>query len=81
MPGIENITAPWMTLASWNALPATTQTTELAQHGVIIATIKPNLFLLQFPQETFLLSDWMKYTAVEQQAKADMVGGVAITNG
>ncbi len=79
LPGLPILVGPTFTLAEWNNEAESTHQTQLAQTAVIIATTKPGL--LQFPSVQYLYSAWKTLDAVTQQAKADMVGGVGITNG
>lgn len=79
IPGWVILTAPVFTLPAWNAEGENTRQTQLAQTAVIVATVKPGL--LEFPKEQYLYSAWKTFDPVTQQAKADMIGGVGITNG
>ena len=66
----------WQTLAAWNVLPIDTQRAILAANDVVVATIKPGIF--QYPAITYVFADWQTLTPADQQAKADMPGGVVI---
>ena len=79
LPGWPILVAPTFTLKAWNDETEATRQTQLAQTAVIIATVKPNL--IQFPSEQYLYSAWKTLDPIVQQTKADLVGGVGITNG